>query len=181
MDNVAFWAVVQTYSLQERRAEDNLRRQGFETLFPVVVEDAVPGVIRRRPMFPGYGFVLLPDDGTWGPINSSPGVIRLLTARSGDRDYVPQRVPDGEIAGLLACVERDDRGRPVVREGARVRVRTRGSLLHDREAVVKWSAGQRLGLLFAILGREVEVEFFLSDVDVDPADVLPYKPPSEAA
>jgi transcription antitermination factor NusG len=160
-----FWSIAQCHSLQERRAVDNLRRIGFEAFSPTLLEHR-PG--RRSsvlvPTFPGYVFVALERGYPWAAVNTAVGVIKLLTS-SSDADYRrPQRVPPDFVHSLRRCLVEDRTGAAVLAQGTRVRA-LRG-VLEGHEAVVRWSAGDRLRLLFSIFNRETEVEFELADVEV---------------
>lgn len=93
------WYLIQTKTRQERIAQENLERQGYETYLPFAE-------IRRRkrgrtvrvvdPMFPRYLFIHLSDEtDDWRPIRSTLGVTTLV--RFGQ---VPARIPDNLIASL---------------------------------------------------------------------------------
>ena len=93
------WYLIQTKTRQERLAQENLERQGYETYLPFAE-------IRRRrrgrtvrvvdPMFPRYLFIQLSDEtDDWRPIRSTLGVTTLV--RFGQ---VPARIPDNLIASL---------------------------------------------------------------------------------
>src|SRR6185436_2874335 len=117
-----------------------------------------------RPMFPGYAFVRIVGD-AWGPICNTFGVIRLLTGCGGGDARRPQQISDDFISSMRSCVLDDpDAALPVLDPGTLVRV-TRGPLLSN-VAAVRWSREDRLGLLFSLLGRQVEIEFSLADVEL---------------
>jgi transcriptional antiterminator RfaH len=93
------WYLIQTKTRQERLAQENLERQGYETYLPFAE-------IRRRrrgrtvrvvdPMFPRYLFIHLSDEtDDWRPIRSTLGVTTLV--RFGQ---VPARIPDNLITSL---------------------------------------------------------------------------------
>lgn len=92
------WYVIHTKPHQEARAEENLARQGFDCLLPLLrVEKLRRGkvVVESEPLFPRYLFVRLgtePGDPSWAPIRSTKGVNKLV--RFGD---APAQVDDGLI------------------------------------------------------------------------------------
>src|SRR5690606_36265914 len=93
------WYLIQTKTRQERVAQENLERQGYETYLPFAE------IHRRRrgrtvrvivPMFPRYLFIHLSDEtDDWRPIRSTLGVTTLV--RFGQ---VPARIPDNLITSL---------------------------------------------------------------------------------
>ena len=76
------WAVVTTHPHGERKAVENLARQGFEVYCPMIAKRRsharrVENVL--RPLFPGYAFVsLIPSHTLWRPILSTAGVRGLV-------------------------------------------------------------------------------------------------------
>lgn len=81
------WTVVATPRGKEKYAQVNLERQGFAVYCPMVrkrVKHARSVSEVLRPMFPGYLFVQIDQEGnSWRPILSTAGVRALL--RSGNR------------------------------------------------------------------------------------------------
>lgn len=93
------WYLIQTKPRQEKLAEENLERQGYETYLPMAE-------IRRKrrgrsvrvidPMFPRYLFIHLSDEtDDWRPIRSTLGVASLV--RFGQD---PARIPNQLIDAL---------------------------------------------------------------------------------
>ena len=161
MNDDPFWGAAQVYGGQEPRALTNLRRQGFESFFPSFLARLSP---RRDaeavPLFPGYTFVLLVPDQQWSSINSTFGVIRLLTYRDGR----PQRVSPDFIQSVRRCLVPDPDGRDVIDQGSRVRIAS--GPFRDHEAVVTWTREDRLGLFFQLFNRDVRMELSRSEVSV---------------
>lgn len=95
------WYAVHTHPKGERKAFDNLRRQGFEAYLPVY------GKKRRHarksdyvaaPLFPRYLFVHMdPEASRWRSIRSTYGVVHLVC--SGDS---PVPLPAGIVEGIKA-------------------------------------------------------------------------------
>ena len=93
------WYVAYTKPRQEKRAQENLVNQGFETFLPLIaLEKLKQGSIERviEPLFSRYIFVKLdPHTSPWGSIRSTLGVSRLLTLGG-----LPAAVPPGLVEGL---------------------------------------------------------------------------------
>jgi len=88
---MAGWAVVQSYSGQEPRAEANLARQAFEYYSPKCeVRQGSRRVVRQ--LFPSYLFVHVGDH--WRSVLSTYGILRVLMSGSGSPALLPQSVID---------------------------------------------------------------------------------------
>jgi transcription antitermination factor NusG len=170
MSGELYWGVIQTYVGQETRAIRHLDQQEYASLCPRIIVDPAVG---PRPMFPGYVFVEIDLGRSWTPIRNTPGVLRLLLSQRSSIAPYPERVPEIFIESLKSCLLLDAHtreGTEVVRAGTVVRA-LRGALTgHD--AIVTWSRERRLGLLFQIFNRQVEVEFALEDVQLPPQEGL---------
>lgn len=159
------WFVVNTLPHQERRAEANLRRQGFETWLPEFRR-------RRRharridmilaPLFPAYLFVCLDvETERWRSINGTFGVVRLLC--DGE---VPKAVPAALIDDLMH--RRDETGSIVLPSrkfafGEAVKVAA--GAFADLEGLFEEMAGRdRVYLLFNLLGRKVRASVPLAEL-----------------
>lgn len=159
------WYVVNTQPNQERRAEENLRRQGFEPWGPhlrTMRRHARRSEAVLVPMFPGYLFVRLDVEADrWRSVNGTFGVIRILC--NGD---APIPVPDGLVEGLMA--RRDEAGVIVLpprsfAEGEAVRVAA--GPFADLEGLFQSMSGRdRVVLLFNLLGRKVRASVPLGEL-----------------
>jgi transcriptional antiterminator RfaH len=94
------WYVVRCKPNRELYAQENLRRQGFQTFLPRIrksVRHARKTSIRIAPLFSGYLFVTF-DQATdrWRSIQGTLGVAQLLLAGES-----PKRVPDGVVQALI--------------------------------------------------------------------------------
>lgn len=113
------WCVVALEAGREEVAERHIARLGYEfdflwwrkmqrdhrLKFEGRIISRVPSKIVRRPLFPGYGFVLL-EYGTDGcEIDGQPGISRMLrhAPAAGDRIGKPKRVRAGIVEGLRAA------------------------------------------------------------------------------
>lgn len=148
-------------------AQRNLQRQGFTTFMPMR-EKTVRHARKRsevlRPLFPGYIFVNFDVDLTqWRVINSTFGVLRLVTARPDK----PQMAPEALMAALLArCGEQDVVLPPVaLNAGDKVRV-VDGPFRNIVAEVESMTAQNRVGLLLKVMGRATRANFAVDDLEL---------------
>lgn len=158
------WFCVQSHPQAERWADENLRRQGYETLLPmhdVRVRDRVTRTmthIVERPYLPGYLFVRFDRDrDPWGPICHTRGVKRLFTS-SGHR---PVPVPWDYMARLIAeaperRILRADAGRGENLTGEHLRI-SEGAFA-EYEGLCAAGEKERVRVLITLMGREVAVD-----------------------
>jgi transcriptional antiterminator RfaH len=152
------WAVAQTYASQERRAVENLQRQGYEAFCPLFAHPSKSDVSRlvESPLFACYVFVNIDLERRWVSINSTFGVIRLLTDRN-KINPVPLFVPDEKIGEILSLSKTVTDPLPI---GTHVRVRVHGNPFYDMIGTV---AGMdrltRISVLMTVFNRDVEVKF----------------------
>lgn len=148
------WHVVNTAPYQERRAESNLRRQGYRVWLPSLRRSRRHA--RRidtiaAPLFPGYLFVELGTEETWSPINGTFGVRRILC--DGERplplptEFVQdlRRTIDGE--GFVAVPE-------TLTQGQKVRL-IAGPFVGCAGTLLGLAARDRVSILLRVLGHEV--------------------------
>lgn len=153
------YGVVQTHSCQELYAVRNLTNQGYEAFCPLENRPSRsdPSRMVETPLFPSYAFVLLAPDQPWWSINSTYGVVRLLT-RGRDRSGPPMLVPDlGERVSYALEKLRKSVEEPF-RPGTIVRI-TRGPFESYRGRVECLDKRMRLGVLLSIFDRETRVWF----------------------
>lgn len=159
------WACAQTLPSNESRALRNLRNQNYEAFFPFFFQRAKRKARSLvRPVFPGYVFIKIPPVRNWSPINHTYGVLRLLTKQAANDEYrQPWNVPEDFIRSMRRYIIESNRviGDPL-HVGVRVRILV-GSFI-NQEALITWRDEDRVGLLMAVLGREVEIEFSLDDI-----------------
>lgn len=159
---------------------DNLRRQGYDAFCPLVARSSKSDLARivESPLFPCYVFVRFDARLTWHSINSTYGVIRLLTDQ-------PVRYASGGTARRAAVVRRID-PHPLfvpeenVRElrtlsaaaedplppGTLVRVRARGNPFYEQVGTVGgMDKMTRITVMMSILSRDVEIKFDLVELE----------------
>lgn len=150
----ARWFAVFTRPRQERRALENLERQGFSCFLPEVENP------RRRcaePLFPRYLFLsALPGVQNLAPVRSTYGVRGLV--RFGERlATLPERVVEAIRSRVDSETGLVRLPRAVLTPGDPVRVS--GGPLDGLEAIFKADKGQqRVLLLMELFGRQTTVE-----------------------
>ena len=158
-----FWGVVRTRPRQEHRADENLRRQGYETLLPlraVTLRRARRLVTSRAPLFPGYLFVKL-DAARCRSISSTLGVSQLITGDGGR----PRRVGDGVIDEIRANCDAEGLYRDPTDYGAGDQVEILGGPFASAVAQVSSIASaDRLWVFLDIMDRRVRVSISRRDV-----------------
>lgn len=152
------WFAVRTQPAQERRAEYQLRQQGFSTFLPLL-ERSVRHARKlrqvRTPVFPGYMFVEL-DLGRdrWRCVNSTYGVCGLVMG--GDQ---PMPVPVGVVESLVELTGANGLVdfTPNLKPGAQVML-VAGGLAGMVGRLTRCDAQGRVEVLLQILGQEVRVK-----------------------
>jgi transcription antitermination factor NusG len=158
------WSVVLTYGGCERKAVENLRRQHYDAFCPLVARPSKSDLAHlvESPLFPCYAFVGISPDQGWRSINSTYGVVRLLTDRSRV-DPRPLYVDDGKIEEIMALSRSAENPLPV---GTVVRVRRRGNPFCDMiGTIVGMDRVARVSVLMSMFNRDVVVEFVVSELE----------------
>lgn len=153
------WYVVFSKPRQERRAQENLERQGYTTYLPRILD------VRRRagrrvpvvaPLFPRYVFIHLDNlSDNWFPIRSTFGVTSMV--RVG---HAPALVPEEIVAGIRSREQEDGLHRGPSTEPARgERVQIVEGSMAGLEGIFSARTGQqRVVILLELLGRQVPVQ-----------------------
>ncbi|HEY4075234.1 MAG TPA: transcription/translation regulatory transformer protein RfaH [Herbaspirillum sp.] len=106
------WYLVHTKPRQEKRALENLERQGYQCYLPTLPSERLrQGILAMadEPLFPRYLFILLGQGDSaksWAPIRSTKGVSRLVCFGTD-----PAKIDDGLIE-LLRAQEASVQGQP---------------------------------------------------------------------
>jgi len=150
------WYLVYTKLRQEKCAQENLVRQGYECYLPTLPKEKLlqSGVaIADEPLFPRYLFIRLGQshtDQSWTPIRSTKGVSCLV--RYGE---TPAKVHDG----LIDCLQATEAAAQVNPErlftqGDQVRL-TDGAFV-GIEGVYQMADGdRRVMVLIELMGKPV--------------------------
>ncbi|MEH6593690.1 MAG: transcription/translation regulatory transformer protein RfaH [Halioglobus sp.] len=160
------WYAVHAKPRQEVTAEDNLKRQGFETYLPrIKVRKLKRGQWEKvvEPLFPRYLFVLLdPGVDNTAPIRSTRGVVGLV--RIG---FELHPVPDAVVAYLMQAEDSEQQVRLAdewpYQPGDKVEILD-GSLAGLTGVFQMQSAEGRALLLIELLGRNNEVSVGLHEI-----------------
>ena len=152
------WFVVQTQSNRESKAAQNLKQQGFQFYLPCYLKrrsHARKIEIVPAPLFPGYLFVQVDFAQRWRAIQSTIGVLRLVT--NGDEPAPLQ----AEIIDAMRRRE-DDKGyivlnrKPLFNRGDKVRVLA-GAFTDVAGIFDGLADRERVAILLDLLGRKVRV------------------------
>jgi transcription antitermination factor NusG len=151
------WSVAQVRPNQAHIAIANLERQGFATFYPTF---SVKRVLRHKivtvppPVFGGYLLVAIAEQQRWSPINSTYGVLRLLTRQADGSEYrEPAVIQDSFIEQLRGCSRHVDKVGWKLAPGTRMRILS--GPFAFREALVTWSNHERVRLLLYLMTDSV--------------------------
>lgn len=156
------WYVIQCKPREERRALENLERQGFACYLPRLTVEKRRGGVRRdvlQPLFPAYLFIHLDEfHDNWQPISSTRGVLQIVRF-SG----YPVPVPEAIVEGIRRRLASPARSVPYLRPGDHVEI-TEGAF-SDIEAIFVANDGvERVVLLLRLLNHEQALTFPVSSV-----------------
>lgn len=157
------WGVILTHGGQERYAVSNLvnplNNGGYDAFCPLEKRPsrANPGRMVEVPLFPCYVFVLLDLRRQWRSIDSTYGVIRLLTNRNRDNP-VPLFVNDLDERVTGALEKLREAATNPFEPGTVVRVRS-GPFTSFEGVVEGMGKSERLTVLLSIFNRDTRVEF----------------------
>jgi transcriptional antiterminator RfaH len=148
------WSVAMTNPNCERIAVDNLLRQDFETYLPKFL----CGPSKKETiLFPGYLFVFIKKG--WHAIFQTRGICHLLM--SGEhpaeiKEVVVQEIKDKEGSDGFVVLPENVVGQLRYRKGQVVSVK-RGPLIGMNGIVASMAGGERVRVLFKMMGRSTPV------------------------
>ncbi len=163
MSKRKFWTVLKTKQASSRDAVQHVRRQSFEVFHPLYRQRSVRGVRKATALFPHYLMVRVDErKQDWRVLASTKGVSGVL-GKIRDEHVEAIRVltdetPDGYYHDPKHEPPRFARGEPVL--GLR-------GLFADKFGIYRGLAGNRgdrVRVLFNILGREAEFELRAEDL-----------------
>jgi len=158
------WYLIHTKPRQEKVALENLERQGYTCLLPMLPKEK----IHKRtigacaePLFPRYLFLQTDENGTGrglAPVRSTRGVSRLVSFGAKPAEVAPRLIE------LLRSFERQETTPvPLFSPGERVVVTT--GAFAGLEAVYKMADGARRAMiLIEILHKEVRMSISPADL-----------------
>lgn len=160
------WYVVRSQPHAERRARDNLERQGYEAWLPLCRRrrrHARKMEIVLRPLFPRYLFVAVDLETTpWRAMLSTFGVANVIQGPAG-----PVPVPEPVIEGLRARADAAgvlELEPAAYQAGAKVRV-TAGPFADVEGIFQARTDAERVAILLSLMGRAVRVMVPESDIE----------------
>jgi transcriptional antiterminator RfaH len=153
------WFAVTTKPRCEAQAQEHLRRQGYQCLFPKVrrvLRSAAGLKTRVESLFPNYLFLRAdPERESLAPVRSTRGAIGVV--RFG---MEPARVPSSVIAKILERIDAQDGlvrlEAPALAPGSPVRV-TSGPLSGWEGVFLAGEGADRVRLMLELLGSMREV------------------------
>ena len=151
------WYLVHTKPRQEARALENLQRQNYPCLLPMLRTERLRQrrlAVVEEPLFPRYLFIELSDEVNWSPIRSTLGVSNLVRFGS-----TVAKVPPSVVEALRRDQDartRQDPARPLFSPGQKVEI-TSGPFA-GLEAVFDMADGDaRAMVLIELLSKQVRL------------------------
>lgn len=158
----AAWYLIQCKPRHDDKAWEHLNRQGFECFCPRTRTQATRAGKRvqiTQPLFPGYLFLHMHEQGNWAALRSTRGVSRVV-AFCG----VPCRIDDSIIEQLKTRSLQSVQAKALT---AGDRVHINSGPLADMDAIFLAMDGeQRMMLLLRLLNREKRVKVPLSQLSI---------------
>ncbi len=162
-----FWTVLKTKQPSSNDAVENVEAQGFEYFHPRYRRRPVRGVRRVAPLFPHYLMVRVDESyQNWKVLCSTKGVSSVLM--SGDR---PGHVSDEAVEDIRSLLAEDGlyvdplHEAPLFPTDCEVEgLRGLFAGKHGRYKGLAGNRGDRVRVLFRILGREAEFELGAQDI-----------------
>ena len=151
------WYPLQVRYQCEKRVDDSLRLEGFESFTPTWRQtrrwsDRVK--VMDAPLFPGYTFVrmeALPE--LMVKVLRMPGLVRFVTS---GRDLVP--VPSEEIDAIRALAKSNSGYEPGPFPAVGERIRIRGGLLEGIEGVLVAQSGlKEIVISVGVIQRSLKI------------------------
>lgn len=160
------WYVVRSQPHAERRARENLERQGFDVWLPLCRRrrrHARKMEVVLRPLFPRYLFASIDLETTpWRAMLSTFGVAGVIQGPQG-----PVPVPESVIEGLRARADHEgvlELGPTAYEAGTKVRI-TAGPLADIEGIVQARTDAERVAILLTLMGRAVRVTVHEGDIE----------------
>ena len=160
------WYIAQIKPNGFVRANENLRKQKFETFMPfkyISIRHARQTREIKKPIFPGYIFINLGlNFKEWRKINSTFGVYRLISFQKG----LPSPVPNELIDGLKARCDKSDILLPMddLQIGEKVRLAS-GVFTNFIGEVEQFNSVNSVRLLFKFMGQISRIDVAIRDLE----------------
>ena len=158
------WYLVHTKPRQEARALENLQRQQYPCLLPMLRAERIRQrrvTVVDEPLFPRYLFIQLTDDVNWAPIRSTLGVSNLVRFGS-----TVAKLPESVVQALQREQlerSRQDPARPLFCPGQKVQI-TAGPFA-GLQAIFDMPDGDaRAMVLIELLSKQVRLPLDVSQI-----------------
>ena len=160
------WYVLQFKTNSHYIAQQNLKRQKFETFIPmqeIVSQKGSKFFKQLRPLFPGYMFIKFDSSTTsWQKINNTYGVIRLVNFNSGpvsvSTELITQLIQQCDTKQCLTFIKS-------FKKGDHVRI-TNGPFLNFLSTIESIEQNQRIWLLLDLMGTKIKTKINLKNIEL---------------
>ncbi len=161
------WYLLQHKPNKQNIALENLKRQGFETFYPLL-ENTKRTNLRFKnsfsPLFPGYIFVFFNiEDNSWIKIKYTIGVSRIISFNS-----VPSKVPVDIILALKQKYENYDKllSAKNIKTGVNTKI-LKGPLSGFIGKIEEYDSNSRIKILLDFMGNQKRIS-----INVDKTDLI---------
>ena len=156
------WLTIKIKPRQEKKAKENLEKQGIICLFPnISIQEAGKKIISTKLMFPGYGFVNLESNQSLISINSTFGVSEVIHFGS----YYP--VLQSNVINSFKKIESLYLKDPIINIVAGEEVIFKKGPLKDLKGIVSWVDRNRIKVLYTLLNQSHQTEIDISEVKLN--------------
>ena len=146
--NLKGWVAIRIKPRQEKRAKENLLKQGFSCYFPTMFSSKIGSQkVIEVPMFPGYGFVKIKGNKSVLPIKSTLGVVGVVHFGS----YYP--VMDSKILKSFRSLEKFSAENPIVNISPGDEVKILKGPLKGLNGIVSSVNKDRIEVLYTLLNQ----------------------------
>ena len=161
------WYLLQHKPNKQNIALENLKRQGFETFYPLLENTKRTNSRFKNsfsPLFPGYIFVFFNiEDSSWIKIKYTIGVSRIVGFNS-----VPSKVP---VDIILALQQKYNRSHKLlsaknIKTGVNTKI-LKGPLSGFVGKIEEYDANSRIKILLEFMGNQKRIS-----INVDKTDLI---------
>jgi len=156
------WLTIKIKPRQEKKAKENLEKQGIICLFPnISIRETGKKIISTKLMFPGYGFVNLKSNQSLISINSTFGVSGVIHFGS----YYP--VLQSNVIKSFKKIESLYLKDPIINIVAGEEVIFKKGPLKDLKGIVSSVDRRRIKVLYTLLNQSHQTEIDISEVKLN--------------
>ena len=160
------WYLLQHKPNKQNIALKNLKRQGFETFYPLLENTKRTNSRFKNsfsPLFPGYIFVFFNiEDNSWIKIKYTIGVSRIISFNS-----VPSKVPLDIILALKQKYNKSNTFYPTknIKTGVNTQI-LKGPLSGFVGKIEEYDANSRIKILLEFMGNQKNVSINVHNTDL---------------